>query len=87
MSSHLEAIVRDKGGIPATIGVLNGVAKVGLNKDELDGLLASAGSPKTLKVSRRDLSYILGKVGTLVSILSTIGNCGILLSNIYLEGS
>lgn len=54
--------MRNGGGVPATIGVLNGVARVGLQQEELIELLESAGNKKTLKVSRRDLPYICGLV-------------------------
>ena len=60
MSSHLESIVRTNGGVPATIGVLHGVAKVGFDPEDLIELLASAGKADTIKVSRRDLGYICG---------------------------
>ena len=62
LSSRLESIVRQNGGIPATIGILNGVAKVGFNAEELIELLSSAGSPTTAKVSRRDLGLVCGRV-------------------------
>lgn len=45
--------------MPATIGVLDGVARVGLSADELIRL-ASSTSTGALKVSRRDLGYALG---------------------------
>ena len=50
------------GGIPATIGVLNGVARVGLSPEEIIELTTLAGKPDTKKVSRRDLGYICGLV-------------------------
>ena len=50
------------GGIPATIGVLNGVAKVGFEAEELIELMSSAGKTGTRKISRRDLGYICGLV-------------------------
>ncbi len=50
------------GAVPATIGVLNGVARVGFGAEELIELTASAGRPDTLKISRRDLGYICGLV-------------------------
>ncbi|KAL9108595.1 MAG: hypothetical protein Q9227_006681 [Pyrenula ochraceoflavens] len=56
----LHSIVRVNGGIPATIGVLDGVATVGLNEDELIRLNTSAGDSGTWKVSRRDLGFISG---------------------------
>lgn len=62
LASHLESVVRVYGGVPATIGVLNGIARVGLGAEELIELTASAGKPGTLKISRRDLGYICGLV-------------------------
>lgn len=50
------------GGVPATIGILDGVARVGLDPEELIRIAASAGKEDTLKVSRRDLAYACGKV-------------------------
>ncbi|KAL8999200.1 MAG: hypothetical protein Q9169_001865 [Polycauliona sp. 2 TL-2023] len=60
LASHLESVVRLNGGIPATIGVLNGIARVGLSPEEIIELTASAGKPETRKISRRDLGYICG---------------------------
>lgn len=63
LASLLETVVRANGGVPATIGILNGVAKVGLNAEELIELASTAESKSALKVSRRDLGYICGLVG------------------------
>ena len=63
----MESVVRTNGGIPATIGVLGGIAHVGLSAEELIELTTSAGKSTTMKVSRRDLPYILGTV-TLISL-------------------
>jgi pseudouridine-5'-phosphate glycosidase/pseudouridine kinase len=41
---------------------VGGVARVGLTKEEIITLASSAGKPETMKVSRRDLPYILGMV-------------------------
>ncbi|PGH19010.1 hypothetical protein AJ79_00044 [Helicocarpus griseus UAMH5409] len=60
LSSRLESIVRQGGAVPATIGVLNGVARVGMAPDELAELAGSSEKQKVLKVSRRDLGYICG---------------------------
>ncbi|KAI9673924.1 MAG: hypothetical protein M1817_002130 [Caeruleum heppii] len=60
LASHLESAVRVNGGIPATIGVLDGVARVGMSAEELISLTASAGKVTTMKLSRRDLGYICG---------------------------
>ena len=54
--------MRKYGGVPATIGVLNGVARVGFEADQLIELLESAGKDTTLKISRRDLGYVCGLV-------------------------
>ena len=62
LASHLESVVRLNGGIPATIGIINGMARVGLGSEELIELCGSAGKPHTMKVSTRDLSYIIGLV-------------------------
>ncbi|EOD48525.1 hypothetical protein UCRNP2_4736 [Neofusicoccum parvum UCRNP2] len=61
LASHLESVVRTMGGVPATIGILDGVARVGLDPEELIRIAASAGKEDTLKVSRRDLAYACGK--------------------------
>ena len=62
LSSQLESLVRVNGGIPATIGILNGVARVGMEAEELIELVSSAGSSNTWKISRRDLGFIGGLV-------------------------
>lgn len=60
LASRLESLVRLNGGVPATIGILGGVARVGLGADELMRLVSSAGSSDTWKLSRRDLGFVLG---------------------------
>ncbi|KAK2762848.1 hypothetical protein FQN54_001023 [Arachnomyces sp. PD_36] len=60
LASRLESVVRINGGIPATIGILNGVAHVGMSAEELIELATSAENKSALKVSRRDLGYICG---------------------------
>ncbi len=55
----VEQIVRDNGAIPATIAIINGKIKVGLNNDEID-YLARSGN-KIVKASRRDIPYLLSK--------------------------
>lgn len=60
LALDLEAIIRRNGGVPATIGILGGVARVGMSQEELTAIASSAGKPETMKVSRRDLPYILG---------------------------
>jgi len=54
----VENIVRSKGAIPATIAILNGKLKVGLNEKELEYL---GKANDVAKVSRRDIPFIVGK--------------------------
>ena len=51
---EVEAIIRGQGAVPATIAVLAGRVKVGLTRDELQGL---ATAPDVLKLSRSDLPF------------------------------
>ncbi|RDI76333.1 hypothetical protein Vi05172_g13664 [Venturia inaequalis] len=60
LASELESVVRVNGGIPATIGILDGVAHVGMSAEQIIQLAASASKDTTLKLSRRDLSYVSG---------------------------
>lgn len=62
LASLLESVVRTNGGVPATVGILGGVARVGLSADELIEVAATAETKSALKVSRRDLGYICGLV-------------------------
>lgn len=63
LASNLESLVRVNGGVPATIGILNGRAHVGMDPEELIQLVSTAGSKDTLKISRRDLSFVGGLGG------------------------
>ena len=59
---EVEAIVREHGAVPATIAVLDGKIRVGLNDAQLE-LLGQ--SPDAMKLSRRDLPFAIatGRVG------------------------
>ena len=58
MAKTVEKIIRDNGAVPATIAILKGKLKVGLNDEELEYL----GKEKNiLKTSRRDLPFIISK--------------------------
>ena len=54
----VEAIVREAGAVPATMAILDGVLKVGLDDEELEYL---ATTKEALKVSRRDLPYVVSE--------------------------
>lgn len=62
MAKTVEQIIRDQGAVPATIGIMDGKIKIGLNEEELE---AFATRKDVEKVSRRDFAYILssGKIG------------------------
>ena len=51
-----EDVIRQNGCVPATIAILNGKLKVGLNVDELEYL---AKAKDVIKASRRDIPYIV----------------------------
>jgi pseudouridine-5'-phosphate glycosidase len=59
---EVEQVIRDVGAVPATIAIIDGRICVGLSDEQLE-LLGS--SPDAMKVSRRDLPYVLsqGKLG------------------------
>lgn len=58
MALDVERIIRDLGAVPATIAVLDGTPRIGLDADALQ-LLAS--SPEVSKVSVRDLPYVMAR--------------------------
>jgi pseudouridylate synthase len=52
LAHELEAIVRDEGGVPATVGVIQGAPVVGLDEAELERIASGAEVPK---LSVRDI--------------------------------
>lgn len=59
VAKEVEDTVRTNGAVPAVIGILNGYVHVGLQNEELEFL---AKSQKSVKVSRRDLPFVLSQV-------------------------
>lgn len=53
-----ESIIREAGGIPATIAIINGRIKIGLTESDLDHMGKDSG---ITKASRRDMAMILSK--------------------------
>ena len=53
---NVENIIREGGAIPATIAILNGKIKIGLNNDELEYL---GKAREVVKASRRDLPFVI----------------------------
>ncbi|MEG0177586.1 pseudouridine-5'-phosphate glycosidase [Anaerorhabdus sp.] len=55
---EVEAILREKGVVPATVGIIDGVGVVGMTPDEIEEFGKRGG---IIKVSRRDLPVIMSK--------------------------
>ena len=53
MARSVESIVRSTGSIPATIGIIGGRVKIGLEPHELERLARRTANPT--KISRRDI--------------------------------
>jgi pseudouridine-5'-phosphate glycosidase len=71
---EMERIIRDKGAVPCSVGVLNGKVIVGLNTEELSELAAVA---KPLKLGLRELPYAVATKqcgGTTVSATAFIAH-------------
>jgi pseudouridylate synthase len=60
MAKEVENIIRSYGAVPATIAILHGKLKVGLNEEELE-LLAT--SHDIVKASRRDIGFLVASKG------------------------
>ncbi|XP_075458774.1 uncharacterized protein LOC142496176 isoform X2 [Ascaphus truei] len=58
MAKEVEEIVRRNGSVPATVGILRGSVHIGLSEEELQFL---ARCKDCVKVSRRDLPYVLSQ--------------------------
>lgn len=57
-AKKVEQILRDKGVMPATIAILDGRLKVGVNDEELERL---GKNDNVIKTSRRDIPFIVAK--------------------------
>lgn len=55
---QVEAAVREQGAIPATIGIIDGIIVVGMNKEEIEEFGKRKG---IAKVSKRDLPIVVAK--------------------------
>jgi pseudouridine-5'-phosphate glycosidase len=55
----MESAIRAEGAIPATIAILHGKIRVGLEKEEIE-MLAGLGQSGVRKCSRRDLPIVVG---------------------------
>lgn len=59
MATEIEDLVRANGAVPATIAVIDGVARVGLNPDQIVAL--ADGSTEVYKATTRDLGWLLAE--------------------------
>ncbi|MEE8275572.1 MAG: pseudouridine-5'-phosphate glycosidase [Alphaproteobacteria bacterium] len=57
-ASQVASLVRAGGAVPATVGIIGGRIKVGLDRDEIERLVAGAA-----KVSRADMAPVLARRG------------------------
>lgn len=74
MAKKVESIIREKNVVPATIAVIDGRIKVGLNNETLAYL---AQKKDVIKLSRRDFGYALSQkktAGTTVSATIIVAN-------------
>lgn len=55
---EVERIVRENGSVPATMGVIGGVLKIGMTEEEIEYFGKAEG---VIKTSRRDLPFIVAK--------------------------
>ena len=53
LARDMESTVREEGAVPATVGVLKGIIRIGMSEANLDEL---ANSPKPRKISKRDFA-------------------------------
>jgi pseudouridine-5'-phosphate glycosidase len=58
MAAGVEALIREEGAVPATVAVMNGRLKIGLDADELESLARTKGA---MKLSRADLAFALSE--------------------------
>jgi pseudouridine-5'-phosphate glycosidase len=58
LAGDMEAMIRDNGSTPATIGVLNGQIRVGMSAEQIKDL---AHSNPVHKISRRDFGFVIAR--------------------------
>ena len=55
-ATNVESIIREEGAVPATIGIINGLVKIGMSKREIE-MFSKADD--IVKVSRRDIPIVM----------------------------
>ncbi len=74
---EVENLVRENGAVPATLAILNGIIKVGLNKDELEFL---SKEKNILKASRKDIPVVIAQKLNAATTVSATMICAKLAS-------
>jgi pseudouridylate synthase len=72
MAKQCEEIIRGNGAIPATIAIIDGKIKIGLDEENLEKL---ATKKNVSKVSRRDLASVVASGGTGATTVATTMIC------------
>lgn len=81
---EVEAIIRNRGAVPATIGIIKGRLKIGLSEEEL---LYFATKEGILKTSRRDIPYITAeKLDGATTVASTMILAGMAGIKVFVTG-
>lgn len=70
-AARAEQVIRQAGAIPATISVINGVIYVGM----LQSFFGPLSTHSSLKISRRDLPYVMGMVCSCISPFDCFNHC------------
>ena len=84
MARDVEQVIRDAGAVPATIAVMGGKICIGLSSEQLALLGASADA---IKVSRRDLPYVVaqGRLGA-TTVAATMICAALAGINVFVTG-
>ena len=61
LANDISKILRDRGCIPATIAINNGIFRAGLHSDEMEDLALSGMEGRAVKCSTRDLPLVASK--------------------------
>ncbi|WP_366657357.1 pseudouridine-5'-phosphate glycosidase [Fodinicurvata sp. EGI_FJ10296] len=81
----LEQTVRDSGGVPATVAVLDGRLKLGLTPDMLERI---ATDPAIAKASRRDLPILMARGGSgATTVAATMIVAGLASVRVFATGA
>ena len=82
----VEGNVRKAGAVPATIGLIEGRVKIGLEPHELERLANVGKNPSVVKLSRRDLGAAIALKKDGVSAHVLLGGVGIVNASVMTRG-